>query len=115
MDNVQPTNEEIRSRLLNDLTIEHLTKEEQDDIITQMSALLIDRITLALLSKLPKDELDRVNTLLQAHQDTAVRATLLKYIPDPDTIIERIIAETISEYHTLNENTTITTGNIIKP
>lgn len=101
--------ENIRERLTQELSIAHLPESEQNTIITSMSTLLLDRITLALLSRLPREEVQRMDTLLTAGQTEAVTAMALKLVPNATQLIETVITDTMAEYHTLTQQEGATT------
>ncbi len=96
-----PTKEKIVALLANELNISHLSKQEQQDIITQMSTVILDRISLALIAELPQPEMARIDNLLGSGQIKAVQALLTKDIPNAGKIAESVIAETMGEYHTI--------------
>ncbi len=98
MNQQTPTQAEIKERLVGELNIAHLRAEEQDDIITKMSTILLDRITMAVVAELPKEEMARVDKLLGAGQTDAVQALIAKQVPNAPDIAEVIIAETMGEY-----------------
>jgi len=101
--NILPTKEKIKEDFANELNISHLPAGEQDTLMSQLSALLLERITTDLMMRLPKEEFVRINTLLDARQEVALEATLHKYIPNAAAIIEDITIETISEFKALSK------------
>lgn len=93
------TPQEIELKIAQTLSIEHLGEDERTALITHMSTILLDRITLALLSEVPDADMQRINTLLDAGQESVAQSLLLKLVPHAPTIIEEIIATTIHEYN----------------
>ncbi len=104
--NTTPTIEQIKETLVQELGVEHLTPTEQDDIITQMSTVILDRITIAMVAELPQSEMTRVDTLLEAGQVDAVQSILTKHVPNAQALADKIINETIGEYHATIEGLT---------
>jgi len=98
MNQQTPTLEQIKEKLVDELNISHLTEQEQGEVITQMSTLLLDRITMAIVGELPQTEMARVDKLLEANQTDAVQAIITKHVPNAADIAEIVIAETMGEY-----------------
>ncbi len=101
-----PTQTEIKERLIKELNIAHLTKEEQDDIITKMSTILLDKITMAIVSQLPKEDMARVDTFMKNGQNDAVHALISQKVPEIKDIVELTIAQTMGQYQSILNNTT---------
>jgi len=104
MNNLTPTQAQIKEKLAQELNISHLSPEEQGEIITQMSTVLLDRITIAMVAELPMSQMARIDSLLEAGQTEAVQALLLKNVPSASEIADRVILETVGEYHALISN-----------
>ncbi len=96
-----PNKEEVIALLSKELNISHLNEQEQQDIITKMSTVVLDRISLALIAELPQPEMARIDKLLASNQTEAVQVLLLKHIPNIGAISESVIAETMGEYSAL--------------
>lgn len=99
MPKVPLTLEDITAKLAESLAITHLTPEEQREVITAMSTVLLDRITMALLGELPPAELGHVQALLDGNQREAVQALIQKHVPNAARVAETVISETVAEYH----------------
>ncbi|MCD5384655.1 MAG: hypothetical protein LRZ97_01940 [Candidatus Pacebacteria bacterium] len=95
---------QIKARLVEDLDISHLSSEEQAKIITKMSTLILDRLTITLMAKLPKDVMPHVDTLLESGQSEAVQAIITKHVKNIDVIANTVIFDTLAEYKAMNEN-----------
>ena len=101
-----PTQTEIKERLVKELNVAHLAKEEQDDVITKMSTVLLDRITMAVVSQLPKEDMARIDTLMKNGQNDAVHALITQRVPEIKDIVELTIAQTLGQYQSILNNTT---------
>jgi hypothetical protein len=94
-----PTPDQIKAKIANELHISHLSPDEQTTLIQEMSTILLDRITMAVISALPQDTMAQVDKLLEANQGTAVEALLRKHVPEAPSIASAVIAETLAEYN----------------
>ncbi len=100
----QLNQQQITERLSRDLNIQHLSPQEQKEIITQMSTVLLDRITIALIAELPQTEMSRIDMLLEHDQTEAVQALLAKNIPNSNEVAEEVINTTLKEFEELVNN-----------
>ncbi len=99
-----PEVKEIRNKLVEQLDLTHLSREEQAEIITKLSTIILDRIAIALVSQLPEEIMDHVNTLLESGQSEAVEVIFLKHIERDkiDKIANTVIGDTIADFKRLN-------------
>ncbi len=96
--------QQIKQILSKKLDIEHLNNEEQAEIILKFSSIILDRLTIELFGRLPKEILPHVKTLSDNKQIGALQAILNKHIKDISYITEKVFAETLGEFDALKEN-----------
>ena len=102
---IPPELAKIHGQLVAQLELEHLEREEQAEIISKLSTIILDRTAIALASQLPEESMEHVNTLLESGQIDAVEAIFIKHI-DPDKINKisnTVIHDTIADFRRLNE------------
>ena len=101
---VPPEIEKIRNKLVHQLDLEHLSREDQAEVIAKLSTIILDRTAIALVSQLPEEIMDHVNTLLESGQTDAVEAIFLKHIERDkiDKIVNTVIGDTIADFKRLN-------------
>ncbi len=96
--------QQIKQTLSEELAIKHLNSEEQAEIILKFSNIILDRLTIELFGRLPKEVLPHVKTLADNNQTEALQAILNKHIKNIPYITEKVFAETLAEFEALKEN-----------
>jgi SNF2 family DNA or RNA helicase len=98
-----PTAQELRDKLVSELELEHLTNEEQARVISELSTIILDRLTIALISKLPEDIITHVDTLLESGQTDAVTAIIQKHVKNIEEISNAVIYDTVAQFKAMSE------------
>lgn len=94
--------EEVRRQIVEGLTIGHLTTEEQDKIIGDLGAALLERATYAVLMQVPSGEFDRIDALVdQEGKEAEVAEAVKKAVPNVEDIIQESVRGGIEEYKIL--------------
>ena len=86
--NNQLSAEEIRARLIVELELQDAPEAEQNEIIGNLSSILIDRAMLAIMTLLPKEEFDRFSALLEEGKTAEVEEGVKNFVPNAREIIE---------------------------
>jgi len=98
-----PTKEQLQERFAQELDIEHLTKDEQEEILKELSKIIVERITMELMLLLPTEEFKKVDALVQTEQTADVQAIINKHIPDAPAIIEQVVIRALAEFKALSQ------------
>ncbi len=98
---------DLRARVVAELRIEALSLEKQNEIIDTVSRALMDRVTLALLKKIPPGEIGALAVSADGavEDDPEVALELLKkceqYVPDFWALIEEEMQAGLKAYREL--------------
>jgi len=90
--------QELREKIINELNLGHLNAEEQSQIIDQLGAMLVERATMVLLSKVPPEEVEKVDTLLANNQQQEAQALIEMHVPNAQEIMMRAVQDGIEEH-----------------
>lgn len=90
--------EELRTKIVQELNLGHLSPQEQDAIIGQLGDVLMERATMTLLSKLPSQEVEKVDQLLAGNMHQEAQALIEKYVPNTQEVIAQAVHEGIEEH-----------------
>ncbi len=96
-----PTKEQLRERFSQELNIAHLTHQEQDTIITELSKIITERIITEFMLLLPEKEARKVDNLIMNNEKDAenqIMHIINTHIPDSAQIIEQIVIRTLAEF-----------------
>ena len=98
-----PTQTQIKALILKELGLEDLSEERQEEIIADLGGLIMQRVSLVVLTALP--ETARV-AFLHLQETMADEKTMLKFFedntPDLGTKIDAEVKATIAEYKSLS-------------
>jgi len=90
--------DEIKAKIVAELNIGHLADEEQTEIVSGLSQVLLDGATLAVMKSVPEEELRRVDELTEAGQGEAAQALILKAVPNAQEVMMQAISDGLNEY-----------------
>lgn len=94
--------EDVRKQIVDGLSIGHLTVEEQDKIIGDLGAALLERATYAVLMQVPPEEFDRIDALVdQEGKEAEVAAAVKKVVPNVEEIVQDAIRSGVEDYKIL--------------
>jgi len=79
-------NDETLKAIGDDLGISNLPKEAQEEIIVKLGEVALKNTVVAVLEKLPEENMAEFEKLSESHDQEKVRYFLTKYIPDFDQI-----------------------------
>lgn len=94
----QINQQELREKIITELNLGHLTADEQTQIIDQLGGVLMERATVALLSKLPAGEVDKVDQLLANNQQQEAQAVIEQHVPNVQEVVAQALQEGIEEH-----------------
>jgi hypothetical protein len=100
--------DEIQQAVAKELGIEGLTSEEQQDLIAQMTGILLKAASIAILEKLPESKRDEFVAIAGQENETAIRTFLEKELPESEAIVRTAVAEEIRRFK--DSQTTVTTA-----
>ena len=94
--------EEVKRIIVESLNIGHLTGGEQEKIIGDLGAALMERATYALLMQVPPEEFDKIDALAdQQGKEAEMIAAVQKAVPNAQEIIEEAVKSGVAEYKIL--------------
>ena len=93
---------EVRRQIVEGLSISHLTTEEQDKIIGDLGAALLERATYAVLIQVPPDQFDRIDALVdQEGKEAEVAVAVKQAVPNVEEIVQNAVRSGVEEYKIL--------------
>ena len=93
--------QELKNQIIKELQIEHLAPEQQQRIISELSEIILQRITSLALAKVPESEMAQLDSLLEQGNQEAVRERLKQLVPDIEQIAQTVTQEAIEEFRAL--------------
>lgn len=94
--------EEVKTMIVDALNIGHLTVVEQDKIIADLGAALMERATYALMMQLPEEEFDKIDAMADDEtKEAEMVEAIRKAVPNAQQIIEDAIKSGVEEYKIL--------------
>lgn len=94
--------EEVRKQIVAGLNIGHLTVAEQDTIIGDLGAALMERATMALMMQVPEKDFDAIDALTDMEgKEAEMVSAIQKAVPNAAQIIEDAIRSGVEEYKIL--------------
>ncbi len=100
-----PSKKQLRERFANELGIEHLSESEQDEIISKLSMIIMERITLEMMNLLPDDVFKQIDELVAKNKINDINNIIVEHVPNAHKIIEQITIRTIIEFKMRSKNT----------
>lgn len=102
MDPTSPVNpDSIKQLVVEALNIGHLTLTEQEKIMNDLGAALIERATYAVLMQLPKEDFEKLDKLADAERDAEMVEVVRKSVPNAQEIVDESIKTGVEEYKKL--------------
>jgi hypothetical protein len=94
--------EQVKKMIIDSLNIAHLSVQEQDKIIGDLGAALMERATYALMMNVPEAEFDKIDALSeQEGKEAEMIAIIQKVVPNAQQIVEEAITSGVEEYKVL--------------
>jgi hypothetical protein len=86
--------EQLRQELIDEFKLGVLASDKQDEIITQMTEVLMKRIFVDTMEKLGETGMDEYEKLIETKpEQSEIEAFLKGKIPDYDVMVEKIVAD----------------------
>ncbi|MEJ0053135.1 MAG: DUF5663 domain-containing protein [bacterium] len=90
--------DEIQRAVAEELGIEGLSSAEQQELIAQMTGIMLKAATLALLEKLREDKRDEFVIIAESKDEEALRTFLEKELPGSEEIVRAAVSEEIRRF-----------------
>jgi ATP phosphoribosyltransferase len=92
---------EIRTRIIEDLDLAHLSKDEQDQVIEALGEVLLERATYEIMRRIPDEDLEALDALAEDGTDEAMQEAIKKHVPDVEQVVMNAVREGIEEHKRL--------------
>lgn len=79
--------------IISELHLDYLSLEEQEEMISEMSEVVYEKIILRLIEKLEASDVESLNAILDDEKYDEAGAFLSEKVPDIDKIIDEEISE----------------------
>lgn len=90
--------EAMRERLVQELELWRLPQSEQDDLILNLSEVLMERATMNIFSHISSDDAARIDALIAEGKQEEANDIMIKCVPQAAQITEQAIMDGIKEY-----------------
>lgn len=97
-------NQQIPSMILEDLEIGDLSKEAQEEIITQLGQNVLQHLTVAILEKVPEEKRQEFESLSATKDEEKIETFLRTEIPNLDDFVKKEVKKSISEYKKIRDS-----------
>ncbi len=97
-------NQQIPSMILEDLGIGDLSKEAQEEIITQLGQNVLQHLTVAILEKVPEGKRQEFESLSATKDEEKIEAFLRTEIPNLDDFVKKEVKKSIGEYKKIRDS-----------
>lgn len=88
----------LRSAMAQDLGITHLNEDEQSEIINKLGEVILKRVTISLLEKLPEDKRDAFEALSVEGDQKKIQDFLSQNIPNFDALLQSEVQSEIARF-----------------
>jgi Protein of unknown function (DUF5663) len=93
--------DDVRGRIVAELEIDHLTQEEQDQIVEALGEVLLERATFEVMRLIPESEYETLDELTEAGRDEDMQAIIRKYVPNVEEVVAQAVQDGIDEHKRL--------------
>jgi ATP phosphoribosyltransferase len=93
--------EDIRATIVAELAIDHLTTEEQDQIVEALGEVLLERATYEVMRQIPEHEYEALDSLTEQGRDEDMQAIIRKYVPEVEAVVAQAVQDGIAEHKRL--------------
>ncbi len=93
--------QDIHARIIEELSIGHLTPQEQDQIVEALGEVLLERATYEVMRSIPESEYETLDALTEQGRDADMQAIIRKYVPHIEEVVARAVQDGIAEHKRL--------------
>lgn len=93
--------EELRAQIIAELSLEHLSEEEQNQIIESLGEVLLERATYEVLERIPEEKMDELDALGEHGSDTLLQEKIREYVPNIEEVVAQAVKDGIAEHKRL--------------
>jgi hypothetical protein len=90
--------DEIQKAVAEELGIEGLTSEEQQELIAQMSGIMLKAATIALLDNLPEAKRAEFVAIAEKQDEAALKRFLETELPNSEEVVRSAVADEIRRF-----------------
>jgi ATP phosphoribosyltransferase len=91
----------MHARIVEELHIEHLTTEEQNQIVEALGEVLLERATYEVMRNIPESEYETLDKLTEEGRDEDMQAIIRKYVPNVEAVVAQAVQDGIAEHKRL--------------
>jgi ATP phosphoribosyltransferase len=91
----------IHARIVAELEIDHLTTEEQDQIVQALGEVLLERATYEVMKLIPEHEYETLDTFAEEGKDGDMQELIKKYVGNIENIVAQAVQDGIAEHKRL--------------
>ncbi|MBI5456202.1 hypothetical protein HY969_00510 [Candidatus Kaiserbacteria bacterium] len=92
------TPEDLRSLIIAELSLGHLSENEQDQIIGELGRVLLDRATLEVMKLVPSEAFEVVDELIDKEMYADAQELIQKHVPNMETVMMEAVRAGIEEH-----------------
>ena len=90
----------IKEQLMAELNLDSLSEEERQKVIDDLMEVLMERVAVAILSKVPQEEYHTIDAMLENGDMEQLVKRLKVLVPDAEEIARKVILQSIDELKT---------------
>ena len=101
MDPATMNPQDIHARIVAELQIDHLSQEEQDQIVEALGEVLLERATYEVMRVIPESEYETLDRLTAEGREEDMQAIIKRYVPNVEQIVAQAVQDGIAEHKRL--------------
>ncbi len=90
--------EDLQKRLVEELSLEHLSPDEQEKVLDEIGGMLYQRVMLELFNHIPEGEHTKLKQLIDAGLEEEITALIHKHVPNVEEAITKELEQSMQEY-----------------
>jgi len=90
--------DELQQAVAEELGIEGLTPTEQQELIAQVTGVMLKAASIAILEKLPEAAREQFITIADTKDEVALKTFLEKELPDSEAVVRAAVAEEVRRF-----------------
>jgi hypothetical protein len=91
----------LRTQIIVELSLEHLSEEEQNEIIDSLGEVLLERATFEVMEMIPEDQMEVLDGLADTGTDLDIQNKIREFVPNVEEVIANAVREGIAEHKAL--------------
>jgi ATP phosphoribosyltransferase len=92
---------EVRDRIVSELQIGHLAREEQDQIVEALGEVLLERATYEVMRRIPESEFERLDQMTESGDDEGIQKVIRTHVPNVEEVVGQAVQDGIAEHKRL--------------